>query len=285
MEPYPIHARRLPSSADFSQHAFIVKRTADELASRLELLAIEPTAIADIGAHDGALSQQLAAHFPAAQVTAVEPLQALLTPLSSHKPRWPWQRSRIQSAYNPLTALQQADNSVQLAVSNLALPRYAEPDAVLSEAARIVAPGGAFMLSTLGPESLRELRDAWHAVDPDSAHVATFTDMHDVGDALVRHGFAEPVLDVERLTIHYSDPAALWRDLTATLARNVLPDRRNSLTGRQRFARMLHKLTRGDSFDITLEIVYAQCWGNPRTQRSAGTDEVRISPTSIRRRV
>ena len=272
--------RRLTrAAAEFPAHAFLHERCADELVSRLDLLRIAPEAILDAGAAAGALAQRLARRFPGAKVTAVELNQALAAqmPEVGALKRLLGRTRPVQRLAAPLDDLPLGDDSVDLVASNLALPRFAEPDAVLSEVARVLKPGGAFSFVTLGPDTLRELREAWGDQD-DSVHVATFTDMHDIGDALGRAGFAEPVLDVDTLELTYNDVGALWRDLSALGARNCLPGRQRGLTGRGRFAEMCGRLMREGTLRVSVELVYAQCWGTAG-RRASG--EVAIAPDAI----
>ncbi|MEO1596716.1 MAG: methyltransferase domain-containing protein [Pseudomonadota bacterium] len=272
--------RRLTRAATgFSAHAFLHERCADELVSRLELLRIAPEAVLDAGAATGALAHRLARRFPGARVTAVE----LNETLAAHMPdvgalaRLLGRARPIQRLAAALDSLPLGDDSVDLVASNLALPRFAEPDAALAEVARVLKPGGAFSFTTLGPDTLRELREAWADVDS-GVHVATFTDMHDIGDALGRAGFAEPVLDVDTLELAYTDVGALWRDLSALGARNCLPGRQRGLTGRRRFAEMCRRLARDGALRVSVEVVYAQCWG---TAGRPAAGEVAIAPDAI----
>ena len=108
--------------------------------------------------------------------------------------------------------------------------------------------------------------------------------MHDIGDAAVRAGLRDPVLDVDRLAVTYASPAALFRDLTATGSRNSQRDRRQSLTGRRRFAAMTAALdaTRVDEkIPLDLELVYGHCWGSGVIATSG---EIRVDPSQISRR-
>ena len=105
--------------------------------------------------------------------------------------------------------------------SSLMLQWCNDPDAVFRECRRVLRPGGVLTFTSLGPDTLKELRRSWDAADPGHAHVNAFIDMHDLGDALTRAGFAEPVLDVERYTLTYAAAIDLMRDLKTIGAHNA----------------------------------------------------------------
>ena len=150
--------------------------------------------------------------------------------------------------------------------------------------------GGVLHLTSLGPDTLVELRRAWQAADPDHVHVSRFVDMHDLGDALVRAGFAEPVLDVERYTLTYDDARRLMRDLKTIGAHNATVGRARGLTGKRTLARMLdaYEADRRDGkLPATYEVVFAQAWvadrpARPESRGPAG--EVRVPVSSLGRR-
>ncbi len=138
------------------------------------------------------------------------------------------------------------------------------PDRAFAEIRRVLKPGGFFAFSTFGPDTLRELRSAWAEADGDN-HVNHFIDMHDVGDALVRAGFTEPVLDVDRMKLTYPDALALMRDLKAIGAHNVTAGRPRALVGRARLRRMqeAYEAFRHDGrLPATYEVVYGVTWGS-----------------------
>jgi malonyl-CoA O-methyltransferase len=152
--------------------------------------------------------------------------------------------------------------------SNLALAWTDDPAAVIGGWGRALATGGLAMFTTFGPDTLRELAAAFARAD-DAPHVHAFVDMHDLGDALLAAGFAEPVVDMEILTLTYPGPGALLAELHAAGFANVHVGRRRTLTGRGRWARMLRAY--GDSardgrVPATFEVVYGHAWkGRPRT--------------------
>ena len=161
-----------------------------------------------------------------------------------------------------------------------------DPDQVFAECRRVLAPGGVLTFTTYGPDTLVELRRAWAAVDG-HVHVNRFIDMHDLGDALVRAGFAEPVMDVERYTLTYERVTGLMRDLKAIGARNVNAGRPRSLTGKGALARMTaayEKCRIDGRLPATFEVVYGQAWRPVGTQRRRAPGETVVPVSRIGRR-
>jgi malonyl-CoA O-methyltransferase len=156
---------------------------------------------------------------------------------------------------------------VDMVWSNLSLAWAADPLAALREFHRILAGGGLLMLSSYGPDTLKELRAAFGAGSP-GRHVHSFADMHDVGDMLVASGFAEPVMDMERITLTYADVPTLARDLKASGQTCAAVDRRRGLMGRAAWRTMLDTYERerdSGSLPATVEVVYGHAWkGEPR---------------------
>jgi malonyl-CoA O-methyltransferase len=118
------------------------------------------------------------------------------------------------------------------------------------------------MFSSFGPDTLKELRVAWQAVD-DYNHVNAFLDMHDVGDALMRAGFVTPVMDVEDITLTYNDIMTLMRELKAIGAHNVTAGRPGGLMGRRRLKQLAdayEQFRHDDRLPVTYEVVYGHAW-------------------------
>jgi malonyl-CoA O-methyltransferase len=168
--------------------------------------------------------------------------------------------------------------------SNLALAWVEDPLAALRELHRVLATGGLLMFSSYGPDTLRELRAAFLAVSP-GRHVHSFVDMHDVGDMLVACGFAEPVMDMETITLTYADVGALAHDLRASGETCAARDRRRGLTGRGVWRRMLEAYERerlNGSLPATIEVIYGHAWkGEPRV--AADGRQIMKWETRIRR--
>ena len=180
-----------------------------------------------------------------------------------------------------------AGSAVDLVFSSLMLQWCNDLDAAFAEAARVLRPGGLFIFATLGPDTLRELRASWAGAD-NKVHVNAFMDMHDVGDSLIRAGLADPVLDVERLTLTYDDGYRLMRELKYLGAHNVNVGRRKTLTGKRRMLDMLaayEQFRQEGRLPATYEVVYGHAWMLDRTPVRAGVNRpVSIPVASIRRR-
>jgi malonyl-CoA O-methyltransferase len=175
------------------------------------------------------------------------------------------------------------DDGAELIFANLLLP-WCRPELVFAEAARVLAPGGLFLFSTFGPDTLKELRRAW-AVADDRIHVHAFYDMHDLGDLAVAQGLLEPVMDVDRLTVTYADTAAMVADFRACGAVNVAAGRRRTLTGPMRWAAFERALAMHDSqrLGLTIELILGLAWGGARRPGIGTNTEVAVPLDRIRR--
>jgi malonyl-CoA O-methyltransferase len=150
----------------------------------------------------------------------------------------------------------------------------------------VLAPHGFLSFTTLGPDTLRELRAAWLHADTHT-RVNRFMDMHDIGDALVRAGFAAPVLDVERYTLCYADVRSLARDLQAVGARNATAGRPKGLTGPHKFGLMqaAYEAFRQDGrLPATYEVVFGQAWA-PAAPRRPTADATHVSLDELKRQL
>ena len=180
-----------------------------------------------------------------------------------------------------------ASNSVNLVWSSLALQWAQDLEATLKGLYRVLAPGGLLMFATFGPDTLKELRTAFAAVD-DAPHVNRFTDLHDIGDMLVNAGFASPVMEMEMLTLTYTDLKSLMRDLKGIGAHNAAAARRRGLLGKTAWARLekayeTHRLE--GRLPATFEVIYGHAWVGDKTQREDGRQVIQFNIGERRRKL
>jgi malonyl-CoA O-methyltransferase len=252
----------------------------ENLLQRLQLTTLVPRVVLDAGAGTGHASRALKRRYPQAQVVALD-LSPKMLQEAKRQQSWlrPFGRVCADAELLPL-----ADGSVDLIVSNLML-QWCNPDAVFAEFRRVLAPHGLLSFSAFGPDTLRELRAAWKEVDSHS-HVHQFIDMHDLGDALVRGGFAAPVLDVERFTLQYLDARKVAADLKATGAHNATVGRAKGLTGTRKFAAMqaaYESFRRDGRLPATYEVVFAHAWVPAQSARRDLKDGTSVSLEEIKR--
>ncbi len=274
------------ASPGYEAAAELQARISAELLARLGELRLAPRVVLDLGSGTGRVTRELKRRYPRALVIALDIAPGMLREARRHQRLW----RRFARVCADARRLPLADGSVDVVFSNLML-QWCEPlEAALAEVRRVLTSSGLLAFSTFGPDTLKELREAWAQADSRGDghnHVHRFLDVHDVGDAAARSGLAEPVLDVDRIELDYSDTLALMRDLKAIGAHNVTAGRARSLTGKARLARMqaAYELKRRDGrLPATWEVIYGAAWGAPgRAAAVSVHGEAHIAPGSIRR--
>ncbi len=262
-------ARHFARAAALAADAEPAREVREELLSRIGFFGIDPKVVLDLGAGTGQAAAALRRRFRRAHVVALDLSPAMLA-IAARRARWPRRFTRVAG---DACALPLRQGSCDLVVANLALPWCVDPDRALAEMRRVLTPRGLLLFSTLGTATLRELRESWATVDR-SPHVHDFIDMHDLGSALARAGFAEPVLDLEQYTRHFDTLRALASQLKHAGAGNAHAARARGLTGRKRIAAVTQayeRWRREGLLPATFEVVYAAAFaGEPRARATAG---------------
>lgn len=267
------------AAADFDHSDFVHRRSFDGLMERLAPVSIKPSVILDLGSATGSGSRKLARQFRGARVVSCDASMQMLRRAKKRKSLL----SKVGEVQGDATCIPLQTGSADLVVANLLLPWIDDLGSCLREVARVLRTDGVFVFSSMGPDSLGEIRRAWNSLDRDW-HVNAFPDMHDVGDAIVRAGLRDPVLDVDTFSVTYRDTASLYRDLTNCGGRNSLLHRRRTLTGRNRLRRMESELFghfEAGPLSLGLELVYGHAWGGGPPQTGS---EIRLDAAAIGRR-
>jgi len=291
------HIRRAFSRAahQYDAAAALQREVASRLAESLDYYDDParanppPQVVLDLGCGPGHMSAALQRRWPKAQVIALDLALGMLHEArhnaGARRGLLDFAR-RAQPVCADARALPLRENSVDILFSNLCLQWVEDLPEVFAGFRRVLKPGGLLLISTFGPGTLFELREAFAQADA-APHVSAFASIAQVGDALVAAGFKDPVLDRDDFELGHPDLGDLMRELRTLGATNAMSDRRRSLTGRARFARAAQAyepLRRADGLlPATWEVVYAQAWGPaPGTPiRSGGMEEVRIPAAGI----
>lgn len=248
------------AAADFEKHAFLPQEIRNRLLQRLEYIRLQPRRIVDLGCGPGEALKPLSRRFRGAQVLGLDIAEPMLW---KARRQWRWPRRPLALCAD-MERLPLAEACCDLAFSSGAMPWVNDLDVLFREVRRILSPGGLWLFTTFGPDTLRELRAAFAASRASAPHVKPFIDMHDIGDALVRAGFADPVMDQEVLTLTYPDFTALRKELRGLGIRNTLTGRARGLLGPGRLAAvetMYQEHFRvAERLPVTVEVVYGHAW-------------------------
>jgi malonyl-CoA O-methyltransferase len=263
---------------------------ADQLAERLDIVRIAPQSVLDLGCGTGYGSALLARRYPKAQIVALDMAESMLRRARARASGWRrWLSGLLAPPFRPLCAdaesLPLGGARLDLVVSNLAL-QWCDPARVFAEVRRVLRPGGLFLFSTFGPDTLKEMRQAWQSVDS-AVHVHDFADMHDLGDLMYGLGFRDPVMDVERHVLYHETVLDALRDLKRIGAHNVARGRARGLMGKRHFAgfrETYETLASGEGrIPVSYEVVYGLAWA-PASNTGVRGDSVGIPVHSIGRR-
>lgn len=275
--------RAAAAPAAYDKAAVLQHEVARRMLERLEYINLEPGIVIDAGCGTGHALKGLVGRFPDARLLAVDSALTMLARAryaagASAVPAWMrrWLSSGpVQPVAADFDRLPLPDSSVGCIWSNLALHWAADPPATFAEWHRVLVTEGLVLFSMLGPDTLKELRTAW--AQAGGAHVHAFIDMHDVGDMLVHAGFADPVMDMETITLTYRDLDGLFADLRATGSTNAHVARSRGLAGKNawRTMRAAYEGMRRDStlLPATFEIIYGHAW---KPQPRPGRDGVAV---------
>jgi len=269
------------AAADYDAAAVLQREVCARMLERLEYIKLQPEHILDAGSGTGLGTRRLAQRYPSAQMIALDIASGMLQAARGHS-GW-WQKlfggTRQIQVCGDMEALPLAANSVEMVWSNLAVQWCNDLPATFVELHRVLKVDGLLMFSTFGPDTLKELRRAFSGVDQHN-HLNRFTDMHDIGDMLVHGGFAEPVMDMEYITLTYDDVRGVLQDLKAIGAHNATAGRSQGLMGKNAWARLVEnyeRLRSNGKLPATFEVVYGHAWKPQPKQTSDGRAIIKTS--------
>jgi malonyl-CoA O-methyltransferase len=282
------------AATTYSNAAVVQREVGNRLLERFDMMKLAPQTILDVGCGPGTHTPKLRARFPEANVVALDHAMKMVELAS---PAQSGLVAKLTSAFGKsardagivadMTKLPIKHNAADVLWSNFALQWANDLPALFAEWNRATKVDGVLMFTMPGPDTLIELRRAVNEALPvraSSLHV--HTDLHDIGDMLVHAGFADPVMDMEVITLEYKTTDALWTDLRAQGAMSAVHARSHglaSLRGWQRLnAQLDAQRDANGKIRMSVEVVYGHAWKVPPKKTAEGHGIVRLG--AIQRR-
>lgn len=267
----------------------VLRAISEQVLERLPLLLIEPKQVLDLGCWGANYLDDLAAVYPESDITGLSigladesageqgAAKALIKPWLNRIASF-GQRSSSKLVTGDPQNLFFSDGQFDLVVSNLCLPFCQNPSEVFAEVARVLKPGGAFLFSSLGPDTLLEYRQRWASVDT-YPHISGLIDMHDLGDAMLKAGLADPVMDRGELNLDYPSVEELENELQVFGLVNTAHGRRKGLMSPSAMSQVRKLESR---FSVGLELVHGHAWKTEfTTRRNSSNDEYKFPVSEL----
>ncbi len=252
------------AASHYDAAAVLQREVCVRMLEKLDYVKLSPTRVLDAGCGTGWGARQLGERYRDAEIIALDIAFGMLETARGASSWWQklFSGSRQRFLCADVEALPLAAQSVDMVWSSLALQWCNDLPATMAGLHRVLKTNGLLMFSTFGPDTLDELRTAFSGVDG-YRHTSRFADMHDVGDMLVTAGFADPVLEMERITLTYNDVKAMMQDLRSIGAHNATTRRAQGLMGKAKWARVVSNyeaLRRDGKLPATFEVIYGHAW-------------------------
>jgi malonyl-CoA O-methyltransferase len=286
-----VRRRFARAATTYDAAAVLQREVGRRMATRLDVVKLVPGAVLDAGCGTGEALPELALRYPAAVPVGLDLAWPMLAVARARGGAPGSRLARLvnkfrgqASAIRPLLVCADIGSlpfgaaTFDLVWSNLALQWVSDLPRAFAEFRRILRVGGLLSFTTLGPDTLKEIRSAFAGVDRNT-HVIRFVDMHDIGDLLAQAGFADPVMDMEYVTLTYADAPSMLHDLRAIGATNATLGRPRGLMGRGRFAQMqaaLEAMRRDGRLPATFEVIYGHAWKAAPKRTAEGLPIVKV---------
>ncbi|MBK7563479.1 MAG: malonyl-ACP O-methyltransferase BioC [Propionivibrio sp.] len=271
------------AATSYDAVAVLQREVGSRMLERLDYVKIEPRRVLDVGCGTGISLTALSERYPKSKVIGADASEAMLRTGRTQRSGLRWLLPFLRSSRSSLVsadalALPFTAGSLGLVWSNLMLHWLDDPLPAFREIYRALDVGGLLMFSTFGPDTLKELRTSF---SDGYAHTQRFADMHDYGDMLLECGYADPVMDVEALTMTYASLDDLFRDLRQSGAACAMQARRRGLMGRSAWnaVRTGYERHRSEGrLPATFEVVYGHAWKTQAKKPRDGSAIVRFDP-------
>jgi malonyl-CoA O-methyltransferase len=265
-------ARKLKrATTTYDSAAIIQQEIESRLLERLDFIKLEPKRILNLGSKTGTGSNALLKKYPQAQIINLEITEEMLNFSKTNFPSAQYSYLCADTMHLPLK-----NQSIDFVFSNCAVHGFLESQYLFKEIQRILKPEGLFLFSSLGPDTLQELRASFAMIDQ-YEHVYPFMDMHDIGDRLLHTPFGDPVMDREILKLHYHSVEELLQDLKLTGSQYIQSSQNRGLGPKNTVEKLKSAYEQYRNADnllaATFEVIYGHAWAIPESLLHAADAE------------
>ncbi len=277
------------AATSYAEAAVVQREVGKRLLERFDVMRLAPKLVLDVGCGPGTHTQALRERFPEASVVAIDHALEMAdraAPAPSGFIAKLTRQTRAPGVVADMRALPIKSGSADVLWSNFALHWANDLPKLFAEWHRALKTDGVLMFTAPGPDTLRELRSVVATVMPArSDRIHRFTDLHDIGDMLIHAGFADPVMDMEVITLEYKTTDALWKDLRAQGAMSAVATHTRGCVSPRAWTRLNDAIEQqrdaNSMIRLSVEVVYGHAWKVPAKKTSDGHGIVRLE--SIKR--
>ena len=243
-------------AANYDRYAALQQEAGRRLLDRVEFRRLEPARILDLGCGSGSTAAALKKTFRKARVLGLDLSPGMLAEARRKSTLTrPFRLLCADMARMPLAA-----RSVDLVFANLSVLWVAQPEKLFAEVRRVLRPDGMFLFSGFGQGCLRQLSATWPALD-ERVQLPIFPDLLETGDALTAAGFREPVMDADRITLHYPALESLMGELEATGTAQLVRGWQHWRENLDALEQVWQPLRVEGRYPLSYEIVYGAAFG------------------------
>lgn len=255
------------AAPSYDAAAVVQKEILARLLDKIAVLGAKGRSVLDIGSGTGLVTHQLTELLEAESTISMDLALPMLKFAKQNQPSY-----IAHNVCADAEALPFKDNSFDVIFSASTLQWCNNIEQVFDDCLRLLRPDGLFIFSTFGPDTLHELRDCFAQADMEN-RVNAFIDMHLLGDGLLKQGFTDPVMEVDRIQLLYEKPVQLLHDLKLVGATNNMDERARGLLSKRRLEAVLAHYDQyqlpSKKYPASYEVIYGHAWkrqlGNKNT--------------------
>ena len=253
----------------YDNYAIIQKEVAARIFDRLSGIKIKPKSILDLGCGTGSLTQKISALYPNAKIIPLDFSEEMLRICCS----------KVNKA-NPICAdienIPINESRFDLIISSPTFHWATDLYSTFLKIHKLLKDGGCFLFSSIGPDTLFELREALSKID-NQERVNRFIDMHHYGDALLKIGFTDPVVDNEKIIVEYQSFSDVLQSLKKIGANTVEKVADKKLTRRDYIgASHGYSINENSNYPVTYEVLYGLAWKKTPSNPKINEDVIPI---------